>query len=418
MANCPDREGFPLLPAVPGDVYREVVREIQAMQEDLVLWRRWMHQSPELAFQEVLTAEFIARKLEDFGLTRILRQVGATGVVGVIEGVRPGDVVAVRADMDALPIQEIGGRSYGSRVNGQMHACGHDAHCAIALGTAGVLSRLRGLWPGTVKFLFQPAEEGSQDGGVSGACRMIEDGALEDPEPQVIYALHVMPSLEVGKFGCNRSAVWAGAERFLIHILGKKTHGAYPHTGVDPIPVAAEIILALQTIVSRQMDPRFPSVITVGEIHGGNRDNIITDCVRLHGTVRSLKVGGCEEIRQRMTSLVERIAAAHGARAQLEFFPYAGVTMNHPSLAGRAAENLRSLFGLENVVDLPPQLGSEDFSHFLEKIPGVYFLLGVANPEKGIQSMLHSESFDLDEDALLLGVKAMTCLVLDRLFQR
>ena len=404
------------LSTTPEEVRKQVTRWAEELKPDLLDWRRKIHQQPELGFQERLTSALIVEKLAEFGITELRTGVGETGVIAVLPGGSPGKTVAVRADMDALPIQERAGRCYGSQIAGKMHACGHDAHVAIALGTARVLSQLQGQWPGTVKFLFQPAEEGDPGYGLSGAKRMVAEGAMDNPAPSAIYALHVMPTLDAGQFGCNEGPVWAGADHFTITILGKQTHGAYPHTGLDPIPIAAEVVTSLQTIVSRRVDPCFPTVITVGEIHGGNRDNILAGEVQLKGTVRNLQAGGCAEIRNRIHTLVRGIAGAHGAECRLDFRSYSSVTVNDPFLARRAAGRLGSLAGESNVIKTLPQLGSEDFAEYLSKAPGVYFLLGVRNRSKGIQAMLHTAEFDVDEDVLPLGVQAMCLLTLDQLF--
>lgn len=378
--------------------------------------RRELHRFPELGFEEVRTAELVAAELADIGISNIRRNVGGTGVVAELAGSSPGKTVAVRADMDALPIQEISGRDYGSQCPGKMHACGHDAHVAIALGTARVMKRLAGSFSGSVRFLFQPAEESDPSGESSGAVRLLEDGAMAEPVPLSIFALHTMPSLQVGQIGCYTGPVWAGADLFSIRILGKKTHGAYPHTGIDAIPIAAQAILGLQAIVSRQNNSHHPVVVTIGEIHGGERHNIIAEEVLLSGTVRTLHPSGSEFVRQSMETILAGITGAYGAHYILEYSRYAPVTCNDPVLAERSIEILQSYLGKENVLFPEPQMGAEDFAHLATIAPGFYFLLGVGNPAKGIGSMLHTSDYDIDEDALKTGMGCMCRLLLDQLF--
>lgn len=393
----------------------EVDRLAADLHSRVVETRRDIHRHPELGYRETRTAALVADRLRTLGFDEVRTGVGRTGVVGILKGGRPGKVVAVRADMDALPIPELNDVPYKSTVDGVKHACGHDAHVAIALGVAEVLSRLRSQLPGTLLMLFQPAEEGDPDGGKTGALRMLDDGLFASPRPSAIFGLHVLPTIDAGVIGLNIGPAMASADRFTLTVIGQKTHGAYPHTGIDPVPIAAEIVMALQTIPSRQMNAVSPTVVSVGEIKGGNRYNIIADKVELTGTVRTLSKDGPATVRAKMEAIARGVTGAYGATYTLNYVEGTRVTFNEPALARQTRAVLSAVAGDSNVIEPPPQMGAEDFSYYQREMPGVFFFLGVRNQAKKITAMVHTEYFDLDEDTLQLGVRAMSTTVLDYL---
>lgn len=380
----------------------------------LVEVRRDIHMNPELGNREFRTAQVVAGYLKALGL-EAKSGVAKTGVVALLKGGRPGPTVAVRADMDALPITELNDVPYKSRNPGVKHACGHDVHTAIVLGVAEVLSSVKDQLPGSVKFIFQPAEEGPPPGEEGGASLMVKEGVLEDPEVSAIFGLHVSPQYDVGTVAYQIGPALASSDRFEIVIHGKKTHAAYPHTGIDPVPIAAQIVLGLQTIVSRQLDAREPVVLSIGIIEGGNRHNIIAEKVRLVGTVRTLAPGLKDEVKRRMHNIIEGVSGSYGARYEFDYSEGTPVTVNDPELAARSLPTLERLLGRDRVVEVKPHMGAEDFAYYAQKVPGFYFFLGVRNEAKGITAMNHTEYFDVDEDAIPLGVKLMSNLVVDYL---
>jgi amidohydrolase len=382
----------------------------------IVAIRRDIHRYPELGFREKRTAGLVADKLRALKFDEVRTGVGVTGVVGVLKGGRPGPVVAIRADMDALPVPELIDVPYKSTVPNVKHACGHDGHTAIALGVAEIFSRLRAELPGTVVFLFQPAEEGDPDGGPSGAVRVLQDWPLQNPTPAVMFGLHSQPELRVGQIGYVSGATMASSDRFTIKIIGKQTHGALPHTGIDPVPIAAEIISAFQTIPSRQIDARTPTVVSVGMINGGSRFNIIADSVTLVGTVRSLVKGGGPTVSKMMDAILKGVTSSRGASYSFDYVETTPVTYNDPALVAASVPALRSVVGDGLAVTLPV-MGAEDFAYYGQRIPAFYFFLGVGNPEKHITAMWHTEYFDIDEEALGVGMRAMAAVVADYLHQ-
>jgi len=393
----------------------EIDRLAADLHPKVVETRRDIHRHPELGYRETRTAALIADRLRALGFDDVRTGVGKTGVVGILKGGRPGKVVAVRADMDALPIPELIDVPYKSTVDGVKHACGHDAHVAMGLGVAEVLSRLRAQVPGTVLMLFQPAEEGDPDGGRTGALRMLDDGLFANPKPNAIFGMHVLPTIDAGTIGLNIGPAMASADRFTLTVVGQKTHGAYPHTGIDPVPIAAQIVTALQTIPSRQINAQQPTVVSVGEIKGGNRYNIIADKVELTGTVRTLSKDGPATVRARMEAIAKGITSAYGATYTLSYVEGTTVTFNEPALARQTRGVLAAVAGDTKVIEPPPQMGAEDFSYYQKEIPGVFFFLGVRNEAKKITAMVHTEYFELDEDTLQLGVRAMSTAALDYL---
>jgi amidohydrolase len=388
--------------------------EIRAAAERIapavVAVRRDLHAHPELSNREQRTGRLVAGRLREIGL-EVRYPVAKTGVVGVLRGGRPGRVVALRADIDALPIDEAGDLPFRSRVKGVMHACGHDAHTAILLGAAEVLAGLRDRLPGTVVFLFQPAEEGAPEGEEGGAPLMVKEGALDDPKVEAVFGLHVGGWATAGQAGWSDGPIFASSDTFTIEVAGKSVHGALPHMGLDPIPVAAEIVQALQLVVSRQIDGRQPRVLTVGRIEGGTRFNIIAERVTMDGTVRTHDATVREEMKARMARAVKGVAEAHGTTATLRFLDDGNPpTVNDAALARDVGfPALRRVFG-DGAVRVEPQMVAEDFPSYGEKAPYFYFLLGTRNDAKGIASVNHTATFDVDEDALPLGVRAMATL--------
>lgn len=385
--------------------------------------RRDIHQHPELGNREFRTSKLVAGRLRQLGI-EVRTPIAHTGVVGVLRGGKPGRVVALRADMDALPVTEQVDLPFKSTVrttyNGQevgvMHACGHDAHVAILLGAAEVLSSIRNELPGTVVFLFQPAEEGAPQGEEGGAALMVREGALDNPKVDAVFGLHVTSRYPVGEIAWRPGAELAAVDSFRIKVIGKQTHGAYPWLGVDPIVVASQIVLGLQTIPSRQIDVSLaPSIVTVGAIHGGVRNNIIPDDVEMIGTIRSIDETMRRDIHARIKRTAEEIAAAGGAKAEVSIETGYPVTYNDPALTEKMVPTFRKLTGDTEVVN--PTLGAEDFSFYQQKVPGVFFWLGVRPKNQTAQQAAsnHSPLFYVDESGLELGVRAMAWVAVDYL---
>lgn len=403
-----------LLAAAGAVLPDEAVRAaVEKMTPRLVETRRDLHMHPELGNRETRTGALVAERLRALGL-EVRHPVAHTGVVGVLKGGRPGPVVALRADLDALPIQERNDVPYKSRNDGVKHACGHDAHTTIVLGTAEVLSGLKAQLPGTVVFVFQPAEEGSPEGEEGGAPLMIKEGVLDSPKIDAMYGLHMDPQMDVGEVGWSIGPIFASSDRFVIEVAGRKTHGAYPHTGLDPVPVAAELVQALQLVVSRQIDAQEAKVLTIGSVHGGNRFNIVADQVTLEGTIRALEPAVRQALKERIARTVEGVAAAHGTTASLRWVGGGnGATINDAALTRASLASLERVYGKPRVREVRPQMGAEDFASFAEKLPALYVKMGVRNQAKGITAMIHTEDFDLDEAVLPLGVRALSAMAWD-----
>jgi amidohydrolase len=402
-------------PAAPAAPDAEIRAAAEALAPSLVERRRDIHRHPELGNREVRTGALVAERLRALGL-EVHHPVAKTGVVGILKGGRPGPVVAVRADLDALPIQERNDVPYKSENAGVKHACGHDAHTTIVLGTAEVLSKMKDRLPGTVVFVFQPSEEGPPEGEEGGAPLMIKEGVLDAPKVQAMYGLHMDPTLEIGEVGWSVGPIFASSDRFVIEIQGKRTHGAYPHTGLDPIPVAAELIEALQLVVSRQIDAQDAKVLTIGSVHGGNRFNIIADQVTLEGTIRTLDPAVRTAMKEKMQRTVSGVAAANGVTAALRFVGEGNeATLNEPALTRASVPSLQRVYGAAQTKEVRPQMGAEDFASFAQRVPALYIKMGVRNEARGITAMIHTEDFDIDERVLPLGVRAMSTLVWDYL---
>ncbi len=406
-----------MLSAQPARLHAELDRRAAEVNAKVVAWRRDIHEHPELGMQEVRTAALVAAHLRSLGM-EVREKVGGTGVVGVLRGGRPGKVVALRADMDALPVTEMTDLPFRSRVRtefngnqvGVMHACGHDNHVAILMGAAEVLAGMKAQIPGTVVFIFQPAEEGP-----GGAQPMIAAGVLDDPKVDAIFGLHVWPG-PAGNVIFRAGPTMAGGNALNIKIRGKQTHGAAPWGGVDPIVVGSQVVLALQTIVSRQINiTQTPAIVTVAQFHGGIRDNIIPDTVVLSGTIRTFDPVQRAQILASVKRIADNIAASAGATAEVSLGAGYGVTANHVELTRRMAPSIERAVGADRVDEAPMVTGSEDFSYFQEKVPGVFVFLGITPRDQDWRAAAqnHSPYFFADESALPAGVRTMSSLALD-----
>jgi amidohydrolase len=378
----------------------DFVAEAHAMQEQLVAWRRDLHMHPELGFQEERTSGLVADHLMRLGY-RVYTGVAKTGVIGILTGVRPGPSVMLRFDMDALPIQEQNQVEYASQTPGVMHACGHDGHVTIGLGTATLLQRHRHEWAGTVKLVFQPAEE-----GMNGAEVMVQEGALEDygPRPDVAFGLHVWNPSPLGQAELTAGPMMAAGERWSLTVKGRGGHGALPHQTSDPVVAAAQIISALQTIVSRNVNPQKTAVVTVGTINGGNAFNIIPDRVELTGTIRSFDADVREKILSRFETLCQGIASGMGVKVDLQIEMLTPAVVNDAAATALMRQVAEEVLGQENVHSDFQTMGSEDMAFFLRQVPGSFMFLGSADAERGLDYPHHNSRFDFDEAVLPLGV--------------
>jgi len=400
-------------------------RNFKDIEQKVIDWRRDIHQNPELGNREFRTATLVAKHLRSLGM-EVKTEVGVTGVVGVLKGGQPGPVVALRADMDALPVLERTPISFASKATtfyegketAVMHACGHDSHVAILMGVAEILSGMQKELKGTVKFIFQPAEEGAPKGEEGGAELMVKEGALNNPKVDVIFGLHINAQVEVGKITYRPGGMFAGVGDMKITVKGKSSHGAEPWSSVDPIVVSAQIINNLQTIVSRNVNvTKNAAVVTIGAIHGGNRSNIIPEQVEMLGTVRTLSEADEKLVFERIRQIVTKTAEANGTEATLEL-PYSShypVTFNNIALTAKMLPSLQKSTGAENVVLVPAETGAEDFSFFANEVPGFYFYVGALPKGKDPETSAphHTPEFYLDESGFITGVNAMVNLVVD-----
>ncbi|MFO7952586.1 MAG: M20 family metallopeptidase [Bacillota bacterium] len=383
----------------------------KTIHKDIINWRRDLHRTPEIGFDLDQTSAYLRERLDEMGISYSLA--AKTGIVGLIEGENPGPTLALRADMDALPIAEETGLSFAS-TNGNMHACGHDAHMAMLLGTAQMLNGLRSQLSGNVKLLFQPGEEGH-----GGAEQMIADGCLENPRVDAAVGLHVgqiFPEVKTGQIGIREGTILAAATKFAVDVMGKSTHGALPHLGVDSITTAAEMIQALQKIVSRETDPLKPAVLTVGKIEGGESFNIVTPHVNFKGDFRTLEEEQRQFVSKRLVELCQSLAEANRAEAEVTFLGGYPPTVNKQEVVSKIIGSAEKVIGAENIIEInKPNMGTEDMSYYLEKVPGAFFVLGTGNQEKGITYPHHNSRFDLDEEVLWIGPAIFTRLAYEYL---
>lgn len=398
-------------------------KDYQAIESKVIEWRRDIHQNPELSNREFKTAEKIAAHLKSLGI-EVQTGVAHTGVVGLLKGKKPGKVVALRADIDALPVTERNDLPFKSTVKseflgtevGVMHACGHDTHTAILMGVAEVLSKNKDKIKGTVKFIFQPAEEGAPPGEEGGAKLMVKEGVLQNPDVDAIFGLHINSQTPINTIKYKPGGALASAQRFVINVKGKQTHGSQPWAGVDPIMISAKIIDGLQTIISRETNlTNEAAVISVGKITSGVRFNIIPESAEMIGTIRTLDYEMQKHINTRMEEMVPAIAKAYGAEATIEITTSTAITFNDLDLTAQMAPTLEKVAGKENVTIHKAITGAEDFSYFQEKVPGMFFLLGGMTPGTTESFPHHTPDFKIDDSGLLLGVKTMTQLTLDYL---
>jgi len=383
--------------------------------------RHQIHQYPELGNREFKTAKLVANHLRSLGI-EVETDIAYTGVVGVLKGNNPGPVVAVRADMDALPVTEETDLPFKSTVKttyldkevGVMHACGHDIHTSVQLGVASVLASMKRSLPGTVKFIFQPAEEGPPPGEEGGAELMLKEGVFDNPKPSAVFGLHTHAALEVGELGLTIGPAMAAVDQFIITIKGKQSHGAYPHKSVDPIIMATEVVTAFQTIRSRSLSPLEPSVVTVGIIRGGERFNIIPEEVHLEGTVRTYDPEVQDMVEKRMNEILKGITLAYGGSFELNYDRGTPATINNPELCKQMIPTLERVVGKNNLKMMDPVMGGEDFAIFANEVPGIYYRLGVVKPGT-TSGWIHTPTFRADDSCLEIGIRAMSNMVVDYL---
>jgi amidohydrolase len=408
-------------------LHDEIDARTAKIESKVVSWRRDFHQNPELSNREVRTSKIVADHLRSLGL-EVRTQVAHTGVVGVLRGGLPGPVVALRADMDALPVTEEVDLPFASKARatylgrevGVMHACGHDLHISILMGVAEVLSGLKAQLPGTVKFVFQPAEEGVPPGETGGAELMVKEGALENPKAEAIFGLHVFP-FRSGHISYRAGGIMAASDQLKIVVRGRQTHGAMPWRGADPIVVASQIVMGLQTIVSRQLDlTQAPAIVTIGSMHSGVRHNIVPDTAELDGTIRTFDPAVQKDVHERIRRTAEMIAQSAGATAQVTITTGPPVTYNDPRLTERMIPTLKRVAGAEAVSIAVPTTTAEDFSKYQQQIPGLFFFLGVTpeGQDPAAAAANHSPRFFADEAALKVGMRALANLAVDYLRQK
>lgn len=393
-------------------------------QDSIIEYRHRLHQNPELGNREHETSKLVAEHLRGLGMD-VRTGIAHTGVMGILKGGKSGPVVAVRADMDALPVTEDTDFSFKSTKRaiyndmevGVMHACGHDIHTAVQMGVASVLADLRDDLPGTVLFVFQPAEEGPPPGEEGGADLMLQEGVFDDPRPEAVFGLHTLASMPVGKVGYTVGPALAAVDHFYVTVKGVQTHGASPHEGVDPIVMAAQVVMAFQTIPSRTLDPIKPAVVTVGMVHGGERFNIIPAEVRMEGTVRSYDPDVRDTIERRMEEILNGITSAAGGSHSFRYDRGTPATINNPELSRWMAPSLAAVVGEDQVVELPPTMGGEDFAYFANTVPGFFFRLGTLK-QGSVSGPHHSPTFRADDDSVPVGMRAMSNVLVDYLLRR
>jgi amidohydrolase len=383
----------------------------KAYKEEVIATRRHLHENPELSYQEFKTAAFVKERLENLGITHI-EQKATTGWSALIEGKNPRKkVIALRADMDALPIIEANDVSYKSQNPGVMHACGHDAHTASLLGAAKILNELKDQFEGTIKLIFQPGEEVAP----GGASFMIKDGVLENPRPQGIIGQHVMPFIPVGKVGFRQGLYMASADELYITVKGKGGHAAMPETLIDPVLIASHMIIALQQVVSRAASPKIPSVLSFGRVEALGATNVIPNEVKIQGTFRTLNEDWRAKAHRKMLQIAHGIVEGMGGELDFEIRQGYPFLQNDPEMTARATEAAKAYLGEENVLDLDIWMAAEDFAYYSQVIDGCFYRLGTRNEAKGIISGVHTPTFDIDEDALEIGAGLMAWLAVSEL---
>lgn len=413
------------LSAQAADPWPKVDAHLKQLEPKVTAWRRDVHQNPELSNRETRTAKLVADHLRSLGM-EVKTGIAHTGVVGLLVGGKPGPVIALRADMDALPVTEEVDLPFRSRARGQyqgsevgvMHACGHDAHVAILMGVAEALAAVRGELAGSVKFIFQPAEEGPPAGEEGGAALMVKEGVLRDPAPEAIFGLHVISGIPAGTVTYRAGPLMASADWLYITVKGRQTHGAWPWKGIDPVITAAQIVTGLQNIVARQLDvSKEPAVVTVATIHGGARKNIIPDQVEMSGTIRTFDEDMRGEVHARIKQIAESIAAANGAAAEVKIEKAVPVTTNDATLVERVLPSLKRVAADTGLKAQQRTMVAEDFSYFQQQVPGVFFFVGVTprDQDMGAAAPNHSPRFYIDESALLPGLRALTAVAFDYL---
>jgi amidohydrolase len=407
-----------IAPCIAVGLDDQTIDAIDAAADDLspklVECRRWFHAHPELSNREVQTSAEITRRLREMGYEP-RTGIAGHGVVAVLEGGRPGPVVAWRTDIDALPIDEEVDVPWRSQNPGVMHACGHDVHLTVALGVAELLRGMRDELPGTVLFIFQPAEEGAPPGEEGGASLMLAEGVFDDPHPDAVFGMHVMPNLEVGTVAWGSGPFMASADRFTITVTGRMTHGSAPQDGIDAIWVGSQIVDALQAIVSREIDSRRPVVLSVGTFDAGNRFNIIAGSAELTGTVRTLDGEAQDHVEAAMRRVVAGVCTAHRATCDVVYERVTPMVVNDPVLTREAVGILDTVLGDDAVLEIEPIMAAEDFSEFARVVPGFYFHLGVGNQAEGWTSYVHTPTFRPDERAIGIGVRAVSALLIGTL---
>ncbi|MGB9679096.1 MAG: M20 metallopeptidase family protein [Thermoanaerobacteraceae bacterium] len=380
----------------------DILSEVQKVEQEIIELRRKIHMYPELGFEENRTSELVIKNLSDLGIE--VKRGAKTGVIGFLKG-NGQKTIALRADMDALPIQEENDLPYASLIPGRMHACGHDVHTAILLGTAKILSKNKDLLKGNIKFIFQPAEETT-----GGALPMIEEGVLKEPKVDAIIGLHVDPDLEVGQIGITYGKAYASSDMFDIIVKGKSGHGAQPHKTVDPIVISAQIINSLQTIASRYMDPLLPIVISIGSIEGGYARNVIPSKVKLSGIIRLLEEDKRDEIALKIEKIAVNIAESFGGEIEFKRIKGYPCLINDRGITDFVKTSLSKAPAIKSVIEVPPTMGVEDFAYYLKYVPGCFYKLGCGNSKMGINKPIHNNMFNVDENCIQIGMISQVLL--------
>lgn len=419
---------LPVLAQMPSKLQTKIEQSAKDMEGKVITWRRHIHQYPELSNREKKTAEYVANHLKSLGL-EVTTGVAHTGVVGLLKTNKPGPVIALRADMDALPVTERNDLPFASKERvtfsgqetGVMHACGHDTHVAILMAVAEILAKSKNDLRGTIKFIFQPAEEGPPPGEEGGAYLMVKEGVLENPKVDVIFGMHIQSISELGTISYKPAGLMAASDWFTIKVYGRQSHGSAPWMGVDPIVISSQIIQGLQHIISRQTElTKEAAVITVGKIQAGIRENIIPEYAEMSGTIRTLDASMRTDIHEKMKRTVENIAESAGARAELIIDSKTPVTYNDPELTEKMVSSLRKAAGAEKVIRIPAVTGAEDFAYFQQKVPGFYFFVGArpGNLTKEQTPSHHTPDFMIDEAGMKTGLRAMLFVTLDYMFMQ